>query len=125
PDPAAADSAGTVLQTLLRHGLLREIARTAARLAASQPGADLVALLRDAELVDLVDGATPTLTFKRQLNLTVPATGQQTIRAFLEAQTAFDTPPLASLGEYRRALAHLQGLDVERLRFLLLGGLDL
>jgi hypothetical protein len=43
---------------LLRHALLREW-RKRPSIAASAPGGDL-ALLRDAELVDLVIGATPT-----------------------------------------------------------------
>ena len=82
PDPAATDNATSLLQTLLRHALLREIATAAAQIAASAPGADLAALLRDAELVDLVTGAAPSPTWQRQLDLTVaPITGTQTIRA--------------------------------------------
>ncbi|MCK0198119.1 hypothetical protein MWN34_14490 [Ancylobacter sp. 6x-1] len=125
PDPAATTPQGTLLQTVLRHGLLRETAQAAARLAASAPGADLGALLRDAELIDLVTGAEPTPSFRRQLGMIPSATAPQTIGAFLEAQTSFDNEALASLGEYRGALAQLQTLDVERLQLLLLGGLDL
>jgi hypothetical protein len=126
PDPAAGASQGSLLQALLRHGLLRETARAAASIAATQPGADLPTLLRDAELVDLVDGAAPTQTWQRQLDLTVAAvTGSQTIRVFVEAQTAFISPSLAALGDYRASLAHLRTLDAERLQFLTQGALDL
>src|SRR5205807_2158505 len=64
PDPQAAAGSTSVLQALLRHALLREIAEAAARLYAGETGADLAALLRDAELVDLVSGASPTLHWK-------------------------------------------------------------
>ena len=55
PDPQAPIGDASLLQMLLRHALLREIAYAAARLQADETGADLAALLRDAELVDLVD----------------------------------------------------------------------
>jgi hypothetical protein len=126
PDPATSAPQGSLLQALLRHGLLRETARAAANIAATQPGADLASLLRDAELVDLVDGAAPTETWQRQLDMAVaPVTGAQTIRAFLEAQTAFALPSLAALGDYRASLAHLQSLDAERLQLLTQGSLNL
>ena len=48
------------------------------RLPARRAGASVAALLRDQELVDLVTGAPPTETWKRQLDLIVPAvTGDQ------------------------------------------------
>jgi hypothetical protein len=126
PDPAAGQPPGSLLQALLRHGLLREIARAAAHVAAGQPGADLGALLREAELVDLVGGAPPTQTWQRQLDLTVaPVTGTQTIRQFIEAQTAFSDPSLATLGDFRRSLAHLQALGADRLQMLMQSTLDL
>ena len=92
PDAGAASSSSSLLQMLLRHALLREVAQATASIAASAPGDDL-ALLRDAELVDLVTGATPTLTWKRQLDLKIPViTGDRTIREFLESLTSFDAP---------------------------------
>ena len=126
PDPATMQPQGSLLQALLRHGLLREVARAAAQIAASQPGADLGALIREAELVDLVDGAAPTQTWQRQLDLTVASvTGTQTIRQFIEAQTGFSLPSLATLGDFRRSLTHLQTLDVERLQLLMQATTDL
>src|SRR6185295_14146175 len=101
PDPHANDRSTSLLQTLLRHALLREIAYAAARLQANETGADLAALLRDAELVDLVTGAPPTLHWMRQLDRTLTITGGVTIREFLEAQSSFTTPGLAALGEFR------------------------
>ena len=126
PDPATGAPTGSLLQALLRHGLLREIARAAAHIAASLPGADLTLLLRDAELVDLVDGAAQTQTWQRQLDLIAPAiTGGQTIRAFIEGQTTFADPSLAGLADVRRSLAHLRGLDSARLQLLMQGAIDL
>ena len=126
PDPTATDNATSLLEALLRHALLREIATAAAQIAASAPGGDLALMLRDAELIDLVTGAAPSTTWRRQLELTVaPVTGTQTIRAFIEGQTSFDAPALAALGDTRRSLAHLQGLDSETLQWLTQGTLDL
>ena len=89
PDPANPETSSSLLQTLLRHALLRELAWATATIAARLPGNDVAALLRDPELIDLVTGAAPTLTWKRQLALKVPAvTGDRTIRQFLEAATA-------------------------------------
>ncbi len=126
PDPTASDNSTSLLQALLRHSLLREIATAAAQIAASTPGADLAAMLRDAELIDLVTGAAPSTTWRRQLDLTVaPITGTKTIRAFIEGLTSFDTPAVAALGDARRSLTHLQGLDSETLQWLTQGTLDL
>jgi hypothetical protein len=135
PDPAATDHATSLLQVLLRHAMLREIANTAARIAAPVPGNNLASLLRDLELVDLVDlppvnytVQTPpnTLHWKRQLDLMVPSvTGSNTIRQFLEGLTSFTAPSVASLGEFRASLAHLQALDNETLQYLMQGTLDL
>ena len=61
PDELAVmpSEAQPLLQVLLRHGLLREYAEAGARvLDATNP-----ALLRDAELVDLVPGTSPTPTW--------------------------------------------------------------
>jgi hypothetical protein len=127
PDPAATDGGASLLQLLLRHALLREIADAAAQIAAGAPSSDVTALLRDAELVDLVTGAPPTLTWKRQLGLPVPGIADNpTIRQFLETLTSFATPPaVTALGDFRGSLAHLQGLDSERLQYLMQGALDL
>ena len=110
---------------LLRHALLREIAYAAARLQAAETGADLAALLRDAELVDLVTGAPPTMHWRRQLERTLTVTGGSTISQYLEAQTTFTTPALAALGEFRSSLADLKDLDSEALLHLMQGTLDL
>ena len=126
PDPASGQPQGSLLQVLLRHGLLREVARAAAHIAAAQPGADLGALIREAELVNLVGGAPQTQTWQRQLDLTVASvTGTQTIRQFIEAQTAFNLQSVAALGDFRRSLAHLQALDAERLQLLMQATTDL
>jgi hypothetical protein len=126
PDPSAGDPSASLLQMLLRHALLREIAQATAIIAAGMPGADLGALLRDAELVDLVTGAAPTQSWKRQLDLKVPAiTGDKTIRQFVESTSAFDEPSVASLGAFRTSLAQLRTLDSETLQLLMEGTLDL
>jgi hypothetical protein len=116
-----------LLSMLLRHALLRELADSAARIAAAEPGADLAALRRDAELVDLVSGAAPTPnTFGRLLDRSVPSiTGQNTIRQHLEALTSWNTPATAALGEHRAALSHLQNVDYESLELLTSATLDL
>lgn len=136
--PAADDTtkATSLLQALLRHALLREVATAAARIAATAPGSPGVAtLLRDLELVDLVDVPpvgfelrTPprTLTWRRQLDLTTArVTDGATIRAYLEGRTGFGTPETASLGEFRAALDRLRTLDPGSLELLLQGTLDL
>ena len=125
PDPQAPIADSSLLQMLLRHALLREIAYAAARLQADETGADLTSLLRDAELVDLVTGAPPTHHWRRQLERTLTVTGGRTIREFLEAETNFTTPALAALGEFRTSLADLKGLDSEAIAQLTQGTLDL
>jgi hypothetical protein len=125
PDPQVPDDTTSLLQTLTRHAFLREIADAAARLQADETGADLPALLRDAELVDLVTGAAPTMHWKRQLEQRPAIAGGRTIREFLESQTTFTTPALAALGEFRSSLAHLKDLDSEALLQLMEGTLDL
>lgn len=116
-----------LLPLLLRHALLRELADAAARIAAAEPGADLAALRRDAELVDLVSGATPTPnTFGRLLDRRVASvTGPNTIRQHLETLTSWNTPATAALGEHRAALSHLQSVDNESLELLAAATLDL
>jgi hypothetical protein len=125
PDPHTTDNATSLLQMLLRHAFLREIAYAAALLQANETGADLAGLLRDAELVDLVTGAQPTMHWKRQLEQKPTIAGGRTIREYLEAQTSFTTPALTALGEFRSSLAHLKDLDSEALSQLMQGTLDL
>ena len=125
PDPHATDNATSLLQMLLRHALLREIAYAAALLQAPETGADVAGLMRDAELVDLVTGSQPTMHWRRQLEKKLTITGGTTIREYLEAQTSFTTPGLISLGEFRSSLAHLKDLDSEALCQLTQGTLDL
>jgi hypothetical protein len=126
PDPASTTSTAGLLPILLRHAMLRELADAAAQIAASAPGADLIALLRDAELVDLVTDAPLTPTWQRQLDrVAAGITGTATIRQYLEGLTGFDIPATTSLGDFRRSLAHLQGLDSETLQYLMQGTLDL
>lgn len=122
----ALDAGDSLLHALLRHALLRELADAAAALAAHGAGVDIDALRRDAELVDLVTGAPPTPTWRRQLAQTVPdITGGATIGQYLAASDGFQAPPLAALGELREALAHLRTMDSLALQTGLLGTLDL
>jgi len=130
----AADATGastSLLQTLLRHALLREIADAAARVAARAPGANVASLLRDAELIDLVGGSSLSPTFKRQLATKVAAvTGDRTVRDVVEDALRGTVAPtaaaeLAALAELRASLSALQGRDSETLQFLMQGTLDL
>ena len=92
---------------------------------ANEASADVTSWLRDAELVDLVNGAQPTQHWLRQLDSKLKVTGNSTIREYLQSQTAFTAPGLAALGEVRASLAHLKDLDTERLAQLMQGTLDL
>lgn len=125
PDPQTTGNAASLLQVLLRHALLREIASAAALLQVNETGADPMSLLRDAELVDLVAGAQPTPHWQRQLDNKLNVTGNRTIRDYLETQTGFTTPALAALGEFRSSLTDLSDLDSEALSQLMQGTLDL
>jgi hypothetical protein len=90
-----------LLQALLRHALLREYTEAAARaIDANNP-----ALLRDAELIDLVRSASPSLTWSRLRAQTV--TGGKTA-----AQALTSDPRLA---EFRNALKTLATKDVSTL----------
>jgi hypothetical protein len=121
----------SLLQTLLRHALLREYAVAAARLLASGGAVGtgtfagpLTQLLREPELVDLVQGSDVTATWQRQLDHALPAglapggDPATTVRAYLEGLASFDAPAVTALGDTRRALAHLQTLDDTALRLL-------
>ncbi|MEO8333645.1 MAG: hypothetical protein ABI664_01645 [bacterium] len=139
PSPTVGASPN-LLQTLLRHSLLREISDTISRIAATSGnpplvnGPSLAALQRDAELVDLVrnpadpNGLTvmQTQTWKRLLTRVVPSvTGTQSIQTFLETLPDYSAPAVTTLGAMRGSMAHLQGLDSELLQHLMQGTLDL
>jgi hypothetical protein len=133
PDPEATDHATSLLEMLLRHAMLREIATTAAGIAATIPGNNLATLLRDLELVDLVDvppvnftlqQPPKTLHWKRQLDLNAPSIpAGRTIRQYIEG--LFSAPSVTSLGNFRDSLTYLQRLDSESLQYLMQGTLDL
>jgi len=125
--PAAGTS---LLQALLRHALLLEVATAAAQIVASAGGnLGAGALMTDAELIDLVTSAAPTPHLRRQLDTRVAAiTQDQTVRQYLErlaTQNLFDTAPVRTLGELRGSLTHLRTLDSENLQLLTQGTLDL
>jgi hypothetical protein len=108
----------SLLQTLLRHSMLLEYASATAAIAGTE--------LRDPELIDLVNGVPLSTTWKRLLDLKVPAvTGTKTIREHLDSLQAFNVPQVATLGAFRESLEHLQGLDSEALQFLMQGTIDL
>jgi hypothetical protein len=116
----------SLLQSLLRHSMLLEYASATAAIAGTEPGESLAALLRDPELIDLVNGAPLSTTWKRLLDRKVAAiTGTQTIREHLDGLQAFNAPQVAALGAFRESLEHLQGLDSEALQFLMQGTIDL
>jgi hypothetical protein len=116
----------SLLQALLRHSMLLEYASATAAIAGTEPGASLAALLRDPELIDLVNGVPLSTTWKRLLDRKVAAiTGTKTIREHLDSLRAFDAPQVAALGAFRESLEHLQGLDSEALQFLMQGTIDL
>lgn len=125
PDSQSTDNTISLLQMLLRHAFLREIAYASALLQANETGADLSSLLRDAELVDLVTGAQPTQHWLRHLDKKLTLTGDSTIRDYLEHQADFTQPGLTSLGEFRSSLTRLKDLDSEALLQLMQGTLDL
>jgi len=131
PAADATAASTSLLQTLLRHALLREIAEAAARVAAGAPLGNVSPLLRDAELNDLVGGSGLSQTFKRQLETKVAAiTGDRTIREVIEdALRGISVPAaaaeLAALADLRASLKGLQGRDSETLQLLMQGTLDL
>lgn len=124
---AAQPGAGTsLLQTLLRHSMLLEYANASAAIAGMEPGESLAALLRDPELIDLVNGVPLSMTWKRLLERKVaPITGTNTIREHLDSLQQFDAPQVMALGAFRASLEHLQNLDSEALQFLMQGTIDL
>ncbi|MGZ5904624.1 MAG: hypothetical protein ACXWKQ_04685, partial [Reyranella sp.] len=129
PDPASPTATASLLQLLLRHALLRELADAAALVAGSVPGGDPVPFLRDAELIDLVTdppSPAPPPPWTRRLDQPAPGiAGGPTMRQYLEGVITFDTPATASLGDFRRSLIHLKDRDSETLQYLMQGTLDL
>ena len=120
------DETTSLLQVLLRHSMLLEFASATAAIAGTEPGGSLAALLRDPELIDLVNGVPLSTTWKRLLDRGVAViTGTKTIREHLDSLQAFDAPQVAALGAFRESLEHLQGLDSEALQFLTQGTIDL
>ena len=116
----------SLLQALLRHAMLLEYASATAAIAGTEPDASLAALLRDPELIDLVNGEPLSTTWKRLLDRNVAAiTGTKTIREHLESLQSFSAPQVAALGAFRDSLEHLQNLDSEALQFLMQGTIDL
>ncbi|HKU15276.1 MAG TPA: hypothetical protein VJQ52_12850 [Steroidobacteraceae bacterium] len=116
----------SLLQALLRHSMLLEYANATAAIAGTEAGASLAGLLRDPELIDLVNGEPLSTTWKRLLERKVPSiTGTKTIREHLDSLQTFASPQVAALGAFRDSLAHLQNLDSEALQYLMQGTLDL
>ena len=116
----------SLLQALTRHSLLLEYATSSASIAAAAGSEDLASLLRDPELIDLVSGGPLSVTWKRLLERKVSSvTGDKTIREHLEGLTRFSNAHVNALGEVRDSLRHLQGLDTERLQYLMQGTIDL
>ncbi len=116
----------SLLQALLRHSMLLEYASATAAIAGTEPGASLAALLRDPELIDLVNGMPRSTTWKRLLDRKVAGiTGTKTIREHLDTLRSFNAPQVAALGAFRESLEHLQSLDSEALQFLMQGTIDL
>jgi hypothetical protein len=111
------DEGTSLLQTLLRHSMLLEYASATVAIAGTEPGESLAALLRDPELIDLVNGVPLSTTWKRLLDRKVAAiTVTNTIREHLDSLQRFDAPQVAALGAFRQSLEHLQGLDSEALQ---------
>ena len=131
PDAGAARSGSptpgaSLLQLLLRHALLRELADAAAFVGG---GADPTPFLRDAELIDLVTdqpSPAPPPPWTRRLDQPAPGiAGNPTMRQYLEGLNTFDTPATAALGDFRRSLTWLKDRDSETLQYLMQGTLDL
>ena len=62
--------ATSLLQAMLRHSMLLEYASATAAIAGTEAGENLAALLRDPELIDLVNGVPLSTTWKRLLDRT-------------------------------------------------------
>lgn len=122
----------SLLQALVRHSLLREYAVAAAQLTgiptlSTAGGGGLLELLREPELVDLVEGAPATVTWLRQLDgplTSAIASSASSVRAYLEGTTGSTEPSTAALADTRQALKHLATLSDDRLRLLTAATLD-
>ena len=118
--------ATSLLETMLRHSMLLEYASATAAIAGTEAGGNFAALLRDPELIDLVNGLPLSTTWKRLLDRKVAAiTGTKTIREHLDGLRTFTAPQVGALGAFRDSLEHLQNLDSEALQFLMQGTIDL
>ena len=126
PDPGSSTPGASLLQLLLRHALLRELADAAAFVGG---GADPTPFLRDAELIDLVTdqpSPAPPPPWTRRLDQPAPGiAGSPTMRQYLEGPNTFDTLATAALGDFRRSLTWLKDRDSETLQYLMQGTLDL
>jgi hypothetical protein len=128
--PEAVDpGSATLLRTLLRHAYLREYASAAALLTAKDskttPKLDPLSLMRDAELVDLVDGAARTQHWLRQLQTPLDITNKTPVGDYLSSLKSLDDAEVRALSEFRASLGHLKDLDTETLSYLMQGTLDL
>jgi hypothetical protein len=132
PQPTATNRSTSLLEMLLRHAALREMATAGARILADKGRGALPTLLRDIELVDLVDAPASSTTihdplqsqhWRRQFLIEEPTPGI-TLGQHLESLPTFGGPT-QSLGEFRESLAHLQDLDSESIQLLMQGTLDL
>ena len=126
PAPDATDNTTSLLQTLLRHAFLREIAEAAALLRTGNSAALAAELLRDTELIDLVSGAAPTEHWRRLLQWELsPPPIRITVQQQLDLGRVGPPWPASSLGQFRASLAWLKTLDSEALQILMQGTLDL
>jgi hypothetical protein len=123
---ATGGPAASLLHALLRHAMLLEYAGAAAALLGAARGVDPTLLLKDFELVDLVEGPGQTSTWRRQLDERIDGvTGGHTLAEHLATLGDFGAPATAALGAFRASLAHLRTLDSETLLHLMQGTLDL
>lgn len=135
PLPTAADRATPLLEMLARHAMLREIATAAARIAAANGAGDFLTLVRDLELIDLVDVPVESHVIKNPLQPThwrrqlamqpSKITNGRAIAEYIETATDLSTLELQALRDFRASLTHLMDLDSESLQFLTQGTLDL
>jgi hypothetical protein len=122
--PAPQATPPSLLQSLLRHAYLREIAFASANLQ-STDSATVLGLLRDQELIDLVTGAPNTDHWLKQLEKSPAAADNRKIREYLQDATVAPKAETAALANFRSSLAQLKDLDSEALQHLMQGTLDL
>ena len=124
PDPQAPIGDASLLQMLLRHALLREIATRPHGCRPTRPAP-----------ISRPCSATPSSWISspaRSRPITGGASSKNADRdrrpddpRVSRDQTTFTTPALAALGEFRSSLADLKNLDSEALAQLMQGTLDL